>query len=99
MSCSVIKSQDPDPKITPADDPDNVVGFLYNLLTAENVQRMLDSRYHNNGPGESYKLFPNPMSPNVGEDVTDQVSKKAIDGEHGFSKFFGKRGFKPYSGK
>lgn len=76
-------------------DPDNVVGFLYNLLTAEKVQNMLDSR---NGPSR-ISIFADPMSPNLGEDTTDQVSKKAFDSEHGFNKFFGKRGFKPYSGK
>lgn len=96
INCSVIKSEVPKTMPTPDNnDPDNVVGFLYNLLTAEKVQNMLDSR---NGPSR-ISIFADPMSPNLGEDTTDQVSKKAFDSEHGFNKFFGKRGFKPYSGK
>lgn len=81
------------------DDPENVAGFLYKLISAAELEKARNQMKNNeNNPSVgSYPLFVDPFSSSLtGDEATDQMIKKA---EPQFYKFFGKRGFKPYSGK
>lgn len=91
------------PKHSTATNPENVAAdLLYNIISAVNLAEKAGplgpTGYDRDVIGPE-ALFMNPISASLVDiETTDQMSKKAEKLGNNFSKFFGKRGFKPYSG-